>query len=114
MSLGEYPLTPENFGRVAASFVTSIIEREDGTEKRLNITPIPIRLFEAEHVAITNTEKSTLLTFFNSKKGSLTTFIFIDPIDSISYTVRFADPVLEFTRRPDTLWNASIKLLEVL
>jgi hypothetical protein len=111
---GDYPLTFDVYGRISASYGTDIFLREDGTEKRINLTPLPSRVFEGEHFAITNDERDTLNDFFEAKKGILTTFDFIDPNNEITYTVRFNDPKLEFKRRRDSLWSVSVKLKEIL
>ena len=111
---GDYPLTFDLFGRVSVSYGTNIFLREDGTEKRINLTPLPILVFEGEHFALTNSDRDTLLTFFEGKKGQLTTFSFISPTTNVNHTVRFEDSNLEFKRRRDSLWDVSVKLREIL
>jgi len=114
MALGDYPVNFDFFTQVSASFATDIFVHEDGTEKRIALMALPDRVFKGEHVALTETEKTTLLDFFNTQTGQLTEFDLIEPITSATFSVRFLDADLDFRRRPDTLWNLTVNLKEVL
>jgi len=114
MALGDYPIDFELFGKLSVTFSTDIFAHEDGTEKRLNLTPLGTRTFEGRHIALTNAERDTLEAFFDTKKGRLTTFDFGDPVTGVTHTVRFLDPKLNFKRRDDTRWDLIVRFKEVL
>lgn len=114
MPLGDYPLIFDLFGLYSLEFSTAIQEKEDGTEKRLCLANLPIKVFQGSHIGLTSTQLDTLLDFFDTKKGQLTTFSYIDPVHSVTYTVRFREPDLIFNKRSGNLWDADVLLQEVL
>ena len=95
-------------------YTTNIKTREDGTEKRITVMPLPLHIFEVKMLAQTDTERGALEDFFEARKGRFETFTFTDPVDSTVYTVRFDEDKLDFKKRPDSLWDITLKLRQVL
>lgn len=68
------------------------------------------RLFELEWLALTESEKSTLDTFFDNNLGG--TFTWTHPVNETSYTVRFTDDELDETYVPIGRWRVRLRLEE--
>jgi hypothetical protein len=108
-----FSFTPNFTYPLEVSMLTQVEEHEDGTERRISKMPWGIRTFEAEFLGQTNDQKDLLTEFFESKKGNHGDFSYVDPVDSTEYNVRFDEARLIFVKRPDTLWDVTIKLREV-
>lgn len=71
------------------------------------------RVFVVEHKFLTNTQKTTLETFYDTNRAITLTFAWND-VPGTTYTVVFADePGLSFSREPGNYWNVTVKLAEV-
>lgn len=71
-------------------------------------------IFEIPWGTLTNTQRATLVTFFNTCRGRIQSDIsFTDPFDSESYTCRLDNDILELAAVDVVVWSAPIRLVEV-
>lgn len=68
------------------------------------------RKFELSWNAMSNTDKETLMTFFENNLGD--TFAWIHPLSGTSYTVRFTEENIEAKYIPYNRWQVSLILEE--
>lgn len=102
---------------------TKILTSASGREQRVAFFDAPLYEYELSIEVLrqgnvnsskTWTELSTLVDFYNARKGAFDTFYFVDPADGTTRTVRFAEDKLPTQRLMITLWQATkVKLVEV-
>lgn len=69
------------------------------------------KTFDVNFKFLTPTDKSTLQTFFNTYNGE--SFDWTNPLDSVTYLVRFAEDMLVFKNQGADRFSLSLKLQEV-
>ena len=62
--------------------------------------------------AVTDAEKSTLQSFWETQKGRVIPFIWVNQFDSATYYVRFASSALRFEGVAHGYWSVSFALSE--
>ena len=72
------------------AYRTLITEFENGSEQRRLKASGAVQGFEITSTPMSRADYSTLRSLYDGKKGTLTSFTFISPIDGLQYTVRFA------------------------
>ena len=73
------------------------------------------RRFRISLAGLTSSEKTSLVNFFEARKGPWQPFTLNikEPDDSTAtYTVRFADPQLAISKESDFIWSGSLDLIE--
>lgn len=110
---GVFSFSPDFSWPLEVNTATLVQEKEDGTEKRITKTGFPIVIYEVEFLAQTDAEKLLLDQFFESKKGNNIAFEYTDPVESETKTVRFESSRIQWAKRPDTRWDATLRLHEV-
>lgn len=75
---------------------TSMVTKMDGgyVVSRAKHTRKPRRSFKTGFTAILNQDRVTLTTFYESVKGGSVVFDWIDPIEQVTYQVRFTSPLM--------------------
>lgn len=74
---------------VAPIYRTDIVQTWGGHEQRNQSWSQPLRRWGIAVVAMDDTERAALISFFLARAGAFDTFIWTDPVDGTSYTVRF-------------------------
>lgn len=101
----------------AITYKTSITTYEDGTETR-HSRGSPKRMFTLRFLAVDEATRDTLHNFHQATYGSATTFQWENPLDLVTYNVRFMEDTLteENISYNDTgdIFNIECKLLEVV
>lgn len=106
-------LTPSYTYEEELNFRTSIILMDDGSEIR-NSYGTGKRLFTLNYDKITQANKDTLITMYNTLLGMTTAFTWTNPNDDIDYTVRFVSSPLEYTESEDEIYSIQLQLVEVI
>lgn len=121
MSSASYPLTPDSVISRSKDYDILITDPAFGREKRRargNGSGQPRSTFVLEHRLISFAQKETLMRFFEARRGKWDEFIFTDPMDSATYTVRFDQDILEaekpIGREVYGRFNIRVSLREVL
>jgi hypothetical protein len=65
--------------------------------------------FTSAHAS--SSEAAAVVSFFNTKKGSRTSWTWLNPDDNVTYTCRFASDELSRTRTQPGLWEFQIDLV---
>jgi len=86
---------------------------ENAVEQRRLKSTNPRRSWKLEFANRTGTEMLAVQSFFTGKFGSYTSFTWVCPIDSVQYTVRFADNGFQFSKVAYDVYNFSINFIEV-
>lgn len=94
--------------------VVEITEFESGKEQRRRKHLKPRRSWRLSFPSISKTEAIDIETFFKAQKGGYDTFDWECPINSITYTVRFANDVFSYQRITDNVYQTEITLVEVI
>ncbi len=83
------------------------------TTTRARFTRIP-KTFSYSYPYYTLADKNTLQTFERTTVViGTTSFTWTNPVDSVDYTVRFAEPIEYRPNKGTTYWKITIKLEEV-
>lgn len=103
-------------------WATKVHTAKSGREQRVGSFDAPLYDFEVAIEVLrqgqingkTYAEATTLVDFYNARKGALESFDFTDPLDGTVRRVRFAEDKLPMNRLMVNLWEATkIKLMEV-
>lgn len=87
-------LEPTYVYEESISFNSDIITYEDGSEHRFS-RGTPRRSFVLRFLAISEATRDTLNSFYQARFGSASTFQWVNPLDNVTYNVRFASDSLE-------------------
>lgn len=110
--MSDFNFTPDSVieETVNHNVITSRFEN-GSTQRRLKGTNSP-RSWGLNFVVRTKTEMETVRDFFNTKNGSLTSFTWTNPNDSIEYTVIFSDSSFTFIRSSYNNYSFNLKVEE--
>ena len=95
------------------TYRTQIIVMEDGTEVR-NSYGTPRRIFTLNYDRVTETIKDNIIAFFTARTGRYEAFDWVNPNDSVTYSVRFINEALEVEEIANEIWNIGLKFIEVI
>lgn len=94
--------TPQK-GQIRSNFEDGYVQsRSKWTRSR--------KVFNLQWNAMSNSDKETLVTFFENNLGS--TFTWTHPVSSTNYTVRFKDDEVEFDYVSINYWKVQLTLEE--
>jgi len=91
----------------------NIIEYESGKERRMLKHAYVRRLWTLIFPKVTKTHVTDMESFFKLNHGAHLTFDWTNPIDNVTYTARFDEDSLSFTRITDDVYDITCKLYEV-
>ena len=94
-------------------YTTDIVQYEDGYETRYS-RGTPRRQFVLQFTNSDLTAKNNLQTWFDTYKGKTTAFTWVNPLDSVTYNVRFMEDILEITEKDYQIYDISITFIEVI
>ena len=91
-----------------------ISEFENGVEQRRDKWGKTKKRFTITFKVKTKVEVQDIRDYFTGKSGPLTTFSFTNPIDEVTYTVRFVENSLTVERQHYSIYNImKVELIEV-
>lgn len=96
------------------NYKTLVTEFESGKEKRRKRWLTPKRIFSLSFVGKNETDIDAIWDFYQARNGRYDPFSFVNPIDGVTYTVRFAEDNLTRELIAYKLHNSSLKLVQVL
>lgn len=85
-----------------------------GPQRRRAIRGVSIGTFELNFSNISKALATSIHTFYVESRGPFRPFTWTNPVDGISYSVRFADDVIEREEIGEDLINMKIKLAQTL
>ena len=94
--------------------ILSSTEFTNGVTQKRNKRTTSQKIFTITFLNNTKTEIVAIRDYFVAREGSLNTFKFTEPLESIEYTVRFAEDSFIIERQEIGIYNAKIKLVEEL
>lgn len=100
------------------SFKTDITTYEDGTEQRMS-RGSPRRMFTMRFRAVSESIRNTIHTFFETVYGAQTTFTWVNPLDNVTYNVRFLNDTIEeenigYNETDGDIFNIELQAIEVI
>lgn len=106
-------LKPDYAVEQTAEYKTLISQFENGVEQRRAKWSAPLRQWKLVFNNRSASDVTTIMTLFNNKKGSLTSFLWTCPIDSTQYTVRFAQDSITKRLINPGIYTFSFDLIQV-
>lgn len=114
MAADDLTLAPDFTLPVTTEYKTLVSEFENGAEQRRQKRANPIRKWKLFFRNKDATDKGTLQTLFDSKKGRLTSWLWTNPLDSTQYVVRFDSDQLEVTLKAYNIFDIAFDIVQVL
>ena len=111
--MATFPLTPDFVFKQGTKFNTVVSEFESGVEQRRAKWSGDLKEFDCMFNNRIKSDFTTLQSFFEAREGKLDTFDFVNPEDSLTYTVRFDDDTLSITHQTALIYSFKVKLKEV-
>uniref|UniRef100_A0A6M3JEC7 DUF2460 domain-containing protein n=1 Tax=viral metagenome TaxID=1070528 RepID=A0A6M3JEC7_9ZZZZ len=84
-----------------------------GKEKRRNLWG-PKKGFHLKYDHISLSDARSIVEFFNARRGNYESFTWTNPLDDVSYTIRFVEPTLIRKEVGDNAFNIEFDLVEEL
>ena len=111
---GTFHWVPDYTMEEQKGYVTDIHTMESGKEQRRLKHAYARKSFTLIFTYIVKTQVDDMLAFFQLQHGAHQTFTWVDPTDSTSYTVRFADDEFTYERSADDVYTIQLKLIQVV
>jgi phage-related protein len=111
--MADFTTVPDFVLEEEAKFSTLVSQYENGYEQRRNKWANPLREWTLNFKNRTATELATVRDFFLAKKGIYTTFTWVNPLDSVEYTVRFREDSLKYTYKSYGIYDFSFNFVQV-
>lgn len=112
--MADFSYTPDNSFEEEIGYKVLVSEFENQVEQRRLKNTSPRRKFHLTFLNRTQTEMENIRDFFTGKYGTYTSFTYDNPIDSVEYTVRFAENSLKITRKAYQIYDLECTFIEVL
>ena len=84
-----------------------------GKERRRNLWG-PKKAFYLKFEALSLGDARSIMDFFVARRGNYESFTWINPLDNVSYTVRFSEASLKREEIANEIFNIEFSLEEVL
>lgn len=95
-------------------FNTHIINYGNKIEQRIAMDSAVRRSFKLYWKFLSTADKTTIYNFFVARLGAYDSFTWVNPIDSVSYTVRFKDDMCNIEYFDYLLWQVQqVEFIEV-
>jgi len=108
-----FPLVPDFVFKQKTDFNTVVSEFENGTEQRRAKWSSDLKTFECEFDNRPKSDFTTLQAFFEARQGKYEAFEFTNPLDDVTYTVRFDTDTLQVDHKTALIYSFGCKLKEV-
>ena len=102
---------PYEYGGEAKTLIT---EFENGSEQRRQVWTTVRHGFRLQYNAVSLATAEAIRAFFEARKGAYESFTFVNPTNSVSYTVRFKDDTFSYSDIGGGLCKLSVDLIEVV
>lgn len=106
-------LNPDFVFTEKPSFLTNLTKFENGVEQRRAKWSATLRQWKLEYRNRTTTDRDTIRTLFNSKKGRFGSLTWTHPETGSTHTVRFLEDDIEFENRNFNLFDFNFTLQEI-
>lgn len=111
--MSDFNYTPDFTVDEAVQYKTLVSEFENGVEQRRRKWANPLRKWTLRFGHRTLSEMNDIRNFFMGKYGSLTSFTWTNPNDSVEYTVRFVEDSFKFVLRAYQIYDFELDFIEV-
>ena len=111
--MSDFSTQPNSAIEEKIGFAIHTVEYETGIEQRRARHADSRRRWKLVYSNRPTSQMETVRDFFIAKKGSLTSFTWTNPNDSVEYDVRFEDQELRITRDRYARWNWEMTFIEV-
>ena len=112
--MADFTHTIDNVIEEDPEFRTSVSSFENGAEQRRGHWTSPIRKWRLQLNNRTQAQMEAIRDFFIAKKGALTSFTWVNPIDSVEYTVRFSEDKLSIKRKSFEIYDIEVSFTQVV
>lgn len=112
--MSDFTWTPDFPIDEEVGYKTLVSNFENGVEQRRAVRSGSMRKFTLNFQNRIKSEMEAVRDFFVSKKGALTAFTWVNPNDSATYTVRYAEDSFKFSKHSPTAYDFSCEFLQVL
>jgi phage-related protein len=114
MPADDLSLAPDFTLPLTTEYKTLVSEFENGAEQRRQKRTNAIRKWKLVYRNKSGTDKGTLQTLFDAKKGRATSWLWTNPLDSTQYTVRFDSDQLEVVLKAYDIYDIAFDIVQVL
>lgn len=113
--MATFPSINPSYSVIESSrFNTHIINYGNKIEQRVAINSLVQKSFKLMWKVLTPSEKGIIADFFVARKGAFESFTWVNPLDVVSYTVRFKDDAANFEYFDYLLWQLqTVEFVEV-
>jgi len=111
--MAEFTTSPSYVYVEEIGYRTQIIKMEDGGEVR-NSRGTARRTFTLNFDRVTSATRTEIFDFFTARTGQLSTFDWLNPNDSVTYTVRFVSGSLESKEVDYQMYDITCNFIEVI
>lgn len=111
--MADFTLVPDYSFETTRNWKTLISNFENGVEQRRQKWSANLKSWKLIYKNQSATDKGTILTLFEAKKGSFTSFTWTNPEDSTDYTVRFKEDSLVISFNSARLYDIEFELIQV-
>ena len=95
-------------------FNTQVINYGNKIEQRIAMDSVVRKSFKLYWKSLTTAEKTTVYDFFVARLGAFEAFTWVNPIDSVSYNVRFKEDACNVEYFDYLLWQIQqVEFIEV-
>ncbi len=112
--MADFTLTPDFVIGEEVGYNTRVSNFENGIEQRRAVRSRSRRKFSLDFRNRSKTQMQQVRDFFIAKMGMLTSFTWVNPNDSVTYTVRYVEDTFKFDFITAGLYNFSCEFIEVL
>jgi len=112
--MADFEYAPDYVFTQGVKFETLITRGGRGKEQRRSKGPAAGQIsWTLQYSKLSATTADAIWSFYNSKKGALTSFTWLNPLDSQTYTVRFLEDNLTRNYFMFNRYNLTFTLLKV-
>jgi len=112
--MADFSLEPDFSVIKRSNYATIVSEYENGIEQRRPRRTNNIREWTLQFRNRPASEVATVQTLFDTNKGAYSFFTWLNPVDAVTYNVRFKDDVFEYRNHAYGFYDFDLTLVEVL
>lgn len=106
MSLPAFPSVNPDYSVIEIPlFSTQVITYGNKIEQRIKRNSVVQKTFKLKWTLLNATDKGSIYNFFLARYGSWDVFTWVNPVDSVTYTVRFKQDTFNTEYFSYQLWN---------
>lgn len=112
--MADFELEPDFTVLKRTKYDTIVTQFESGVEQRRPRRAQKIREWVLQFRNRPASEVATVQTLFDSKQGAYESFTWLNPVDAVTYTVRFMEDSFEHRNHAFGFYDFDLTLVEVL